>query len=374
MSRSSVLLLTAILALVSAAPLRAADPPAAAPAGPNTQQFTKLYAEWKDLLAEMWAIHEEYRSANDDRKAQIENRDKELTAKGDALRKTLIDAAEKAYVEAPKANADLPDFLMKVVDWSIKGDRYEQAVRLAEALVNGGYQHKNLANCYGIGLFAVSRFDEAEKQLKQAAADNAASEEAQKCLFQLPDCKKFWLKEEPLRAAEAKKDDLPRVLLKTSKGPIELELFENEAPVAVANFISLVDQGFYNGKTFHRVLRNFMAQGGCPRGDGSGGPGYCIPCECHQPNARMHFRGTLSMAHAGRDTGGSQFFLTFLPTGFLNGKHTAFGRVVKGLDVLAELEARDPDAPNPPTPDRIIEAKVLRKRPHAYAPTKLPPR
>jgi cyclophilin family peptidyl-prolyl cis-trans isomerase len=85
----------------------------------------------------------------------------------------------------------------------------------------------------------------------------------------------------------------------------------------------------------------------------------------------MHFRGSLSMAHAGRDTGGSQFFLTFLPTTHLNGRHTCFGRVVKGFDVLAKLQRRDPDAPNLPTPDRIITAEVLRKRPHAYEPKKI---
>ncbi|MBN2024190.1 MAG: peptidylprolyl isomerase [Pirellulales bacterium] len=184
--------------------------------------------------------------------------------------------------------------------------------------------------------------------------------------------KKRWEKERKLREAEAKADDLPRVLLKTNRGDIEIELFENEAPMAVANFISLVEQGFYNDLGFHRVLDGFMAQGGCPKGDGTGGPGYTIPCECHQPNHREHFRGSLSMAHAGRDTGGSQFFLTFVPTVPLDGVHTVFGRVVKGMDVLAKLQRRDPDDRQGtlPRPDRIIEAKVLRKRPHEYVPTK----
>ncbi|NLX94993.1 MAG: peptidylprolyl isomerase [Rhodopirellula sp.] len=159
---------------------------------------------------------------------------------------------------------------------------------------------------------------------------------------------------------------MPRVLLKTSKGDIVVELFENEAPNAVANFISLVEKGFYNGLTFHRVLPAFMAQGGCPIGNGSGGPGYQIPCECYQPNHRLHFRGTLSMAHAGRDTGGSQFFLTFVPTTHLDGKHTAFGRVIEGMGVLGEIQRHDPEDPNSPDPDKILEAKVVRKREHQY--------
>jgi cyclophilin family peptidyl-prolyl cis-trans isomerase len=152
---------------------------------------------------------------------------------------------------------------------------------------------------------------------------------------------------------------------------LEIELFENEAPNTVANFISLVEKGYYNGLVFHRVLANFMAQGGDPTGSGSGGPGYRIACECSKPEARMHFRGSLSMAHAGRDTGGSQFFLTFLPTTHLNHRHTCFGRVVRGMDVLSRLQRRDPESPNPPEPDKILEAKVLRKRPHAYEPKKM---
>ena len=159
------------------------------------------------------------------------------------------------------------------------------------------------------------------------------------------------------------------MLIKTNKGDIEVELFENEAPNTVANFITLVEKGFYNGLTFHRVLPAFMAQGGDPKGDGTGGPGYSIPDECNRPNHRLHFRGSLSMAKAARpDSGGSQFFITFVPTSHLDGKHTVFGRVIKGFDVLAKIQRRDPeDKGDIPDPDKIIEAKVLRKRPHEYA-------
>ena len=115
-----------------------------------------------------------------------------------------------------------------------------------------------------------------------------------------------------------------------------------------------------------------MAQGGCPDGTGSGGPGYNIPCECYREVHRNHFRGTLSMAHAGRDTGGSQFFLTFKRTPHLDGKHTVFGRVVEGLDVLVKLQRRDPSQRGAlPEPDKIVKAEVLRKRDHAYKPTKV---
>ncbi|OHB80651.1 MAG: hypothetical protein A2W31_04135 [Planctomycetes bacterium RBG_16_64_10] len=175
-----------------------------------------------------------------------------------------------------------------------------------------------------------------------------------------------------MRTAEAQADDLPRVKLETSKGPMVLELFENEAPNTVANFVNLVEQGFYDGRPFHRVLPQFMAQGGCPRGDGSGGPGYRIACECHRDGFRRHFRGSLSMAHAGRDTGGSQFFLTFVRTPHLDGQHTVFGRVLEGTEVLSSLTRINPSQTGPhPTPDQIIKATVLRKRPHAYQPKTL---
>ena len=134
--------------------------------------------------------------------------------------------------------------------------------------------------------------------------------------------------------------------LKTTKGDIVIELFENEAPQAAANFITLVKSGFYNGVTSTACCRTSWPRAAIPKGNGTGGPGYTIRCECYQPNYRHHFRGSLSMAHAGRDTGGSQFFLTFVPTPHLDGKHTVFGRVIEGMDVLGELQKRDPQWPS----------------------------
>ncbi|MEI8227555.1 MAG: peptidylprolyl isomerase [Planctomycetota bacterium] len=174
------------------------------------------------------------------------------------------------------------------------------------------------------------------------------------------------------RAADAKADDLPRVKVTTSKGDILVELFENEAPNTVANFISLVEKGFYDGTPFHRVIGGFMAQGGDPTGSGRGGPGHAIECEVGLPGARKHFLGTLSMAHAGANTGGSQFFLTFRPTEHLDGKHTVFGRVIEGLDVLPKLTRTEGEMATGAPPDKIVKAVVVRKRPHPYDPQTLP--
>ena len=158
--------------------------------------------------------------------------------------------------------------------------------------------------------------------------------------------------------AGAEKEKLPQILLKTSKGDILLELFEDEAPNTVANYVSLVEKGFYDGLKFHRVIEDFMAQGGDPKGIGSGGPGYHIKCECYRKDHRNHDRGVISMAHAGKDTGGSQFFITFRATPHLDGKHTVFGHVIKGMDVVDKLK----------NGDVIEKATVKQKRDHEYKP------
>ncbi|MFM7207533.1 MAG: peptidylprolyl isomerase [Planctomycetaceae bacterium] len=161
----------------------------------------------------------------------------------------------------------------------------------------------------------------------------------------------------------------------TTAGDVVVELFEDEAPNTVANFVSLIEKGFYDGTPFHRVIGGFMAQGGDPKGTGSGGPGYAIACEVDRPDARKHFRGTLSMAHAGPNTGGSQFFLTFRPTEHLDGKHTVFGRVIEGFEVLPRImRTTDDQGRSLPgvQPDTITKAIVVRKRNHPYVPQTLP--
>lgn len=123
-------------------------------------------------------------------------------------------------------------------------------------------------------------------------------------------------------------------------GQVKIELFEKEAPGTVANFEKLIKEGFYNGLNFHRVIPGFVAQGGCPEGRGTGGPGYTIKCET-QGNPHKHDRGSLSMAHAGKDTGGSQFFIVFEPQPHLNGVHTVFGKVVEGMENVDQIKQGD---------------------------------
>jgi peptidyl-prolyl cis-trans isomerase B (cyclophilin B) len=130
--------------------------------------------------------------------------------------------------------------------------------------------------------------------------------------------------------------------IQTEKGNMKVEFYEADAPNTVKNFIDLSEKGFYDGLTFHRVIPNFMIQGGCPQGTGAGGPGYKIDCELSGENQR-HDKGVLSMAHAGRNTGGSQFFICHSRdnTAHLDRNHTCFGKVVEGLEVIDQINQGD---------------------------------
>ncbi|WP_299546903.1 peptidylprolyl isomerase [uncultured Helicobacter sp.] len=148
-----------------------------------------------------------------------------------------------------------------------------------------------------------------------------------------------------LKAFNLPKEELEKLqyaLIQTEKGDMKIKLFPNEAPNTVANFAHLAQSGFYNGLIFHRVIPGFVAQGGCPEGSGRGGPGYKIACELEN-NPHRHLKGTLSMAHAGRNTGGSQFFICFAPQPHLDGEHTIFGQIEdeESLKVLDTIKQND---------------------------------
>lgn len=140
----------------------------------------------------------------------------------------------------------------------------------------------------------------------------------------------------------SKNNNMKTAEIITEKGTMKVEFYEKDAPKTVENFISLSEKGFYDGLTFHRVIPNFVIQGGCPNGTGAGGPGYSIDCELTGDN-QYHDRGVLSMAHAGRNTGGSQFFICHSRdnTSHLDRNHTCFGKVVEGLDVIDQIKQGD---------------------------------
>lgn len=356
-----------------------------APGKPAPAQKKYTVADWPQLVARK----REFLERTDKLKAEFEAADK---ANDNAARQRLITQFRGIQQEfgaevqapllelAPRVYAADPtdvDAAEIVITVAFQDNKYTQVIDMVNKVLAAGHKSAPLLTFLGASQFATHDFVNAQKTLTAAKAvdQNVFPVIGEPFLKACNDYQEFWAAEQEIRAAEQQADDLPRVLLKTTQGDIVIELFENEAPNTVANFISLVEQKQYDGLLFHRVIPNFMAQGGDPntldadpQNDGQGGPGYVIPCECYAPQARRHFQGSLSMAHAGKDTGGSQFFLTHLPTPHLNPNadekrgHTVFGRVIKGLDNALALRKED----------RIESAKVLRKRDHAYEPKTLP--
>jgi len=366
----------------------------AAALGPKNKAYMDAFNEYRELAKKLTAMKIEYQDAKPERRQEIDSLYSDLYKQGLALHNKSIDLALDAYDETPNRNPSVINLLYSTVGYEFNRENYEESVRIFKRLAKSGID-KDAERFYvfaGFAAMLTMNYAEAEewlnrggesgelgKLLESWVQSKAGSDRVQTMQSQLRSMgvtKAAWAKEQEIRKAEAEagKNDpakkLPRVELLTSKGRIVLELFENEAPNTVANFISLVERGFYNGTVFHRVLPNFMAQGGDPTGTGRGGPGYAIDCECGNrfPNARQHFRGSISMANAGPNTNGSQFFLTFVPTSFLDGRHTVFGRVVEGMEVLSEIQRFDPSNEEAIIPelDKIIEAKVLNKRNHAY--------
>ena len=158
---------------------------------------------------------------------------------------------------------------------------------------------------------------------------------------------------------------MAHVRMTTSAGEIDIELYTDDCPETTGNFLKLVDDGFYDGLHFHRVIKDFMIQGGCPHSSdpnngraGTGGPGWKIPCESSALQMKHDKPGVFSMANAGPNTGGSQFFLTTVPTPWLDGNHAVFGEVSKGMDVVRAIEST-PTLPGdrPQSPQKIIKVE-----------------
>jgi cyclophilin family peptidyl-prolyl cis-trans isomerase len=348
----------------------------AAEKAPNIKEWDDLIARRKKILKDMEKWEAEFRSADQAGKQAIAATAQKAVAElQQEIQPKIIKLAPEAYKKNPK-DVVAGDILAQM---RFMENKYNEVVAIQQSLKGAEGVPPHLLTMAGISQFALHDFDKAEATLTEAQkTDQQLFPQLGVAFFRsCADYIKFWAEEQEIRAKEAKADDLPRVLFKTTKGDITLELFENEAPNTVANFISLVEAGKYDGIAFHRVIPNFMAQGGDPNtldddpaNDGAGGPGYTIACECYREDARKHFQGTLSMAHAGKDTGGSQFFITHLPTAHLNPNverqsgHTVFGRVLKGMDVALSLEIGD----------KIVSAKVIRKREHEYVPKKIGPK
>ena len=330
----------------------------------------------KELTAERDALMKEF---NERRESAVKRMDALIVSTSDDLKKTpedagLIDVRREAnliYGRPADALADTEKLsTLRPKDAELQGrlaklqhglNRFEPALATMETILKRDPKNLEYRRLHAMTLFAVHRFDESKTALEALQKEELGTEEKQQVEQFLEMIRKSaepWIAEKGLREKEAKADDLPRVKLTTSRGVVEIELFENEAPNTVANFVELVEKKFYDGLVFHRVIPGFMAQGGCPKGNGTGDAGYRFKDELG-PSSRKHFRGSLSMANSGPDTNGSQFFITHLPTGWLDGKHTVFGRVVEGMEAVDAIEGSDTDARDKPTNDAVIERVEL---------------
>ncbi len=248
-----------------------------------------------------------------------------------------------------------------------RAGRYEEARRRLEPLLRCDSPEGGALAEDGLAAYALNEFSVAlarlESAVKAASLAPVVRGEVEETLPAARESVAQWKEELRLRSVEEKGDPLPRVRLATSAGEIEIELFENEAPIAVSNFVALTERKFFDGTRIHRAIPGLVAQGGDPNSrnddpedDGKGGPGYLFADELPPGKFRRHFRGSLAMANAGPNTNGSQFFLTRRPTPWLDGKHVVFGRVVKGMDVVDRLGEGD----------SLLKSEIVRKRDHPY--------
>jgi cyclophilin family peptidyl-prolyl cis-trans isomerase len=282
--------------------------------------------------------------------------------------------AEEVYSELADRYPNSPEIAIAWIKFLDGANRFSEGILEIEKRSATAPLSAELSELYADLLFADNRFGEAVSALgsidiAEVSSNPALSTRVASKRTRYQNEAELWETELVIRESEEINGDLPIAQILTSKGPITIELYEDHAPNTVANFISLAESGYYDGTRFHRVLPKFMAQGGDPNSRegidgqaGTGGPGYTIKDEHTGEDIRKHFAGSLSMAKTGApDTGGSQFFLTHLPTPHLDGRHTVFGRITSGLDTARILEVNDD----------IVTIIISNKRDHEYVPEKI---
>lgn len=342
-------------------------------------------AEWRQILTDARETGIRYFEADREDSVALKEKYNDLINRGNQKMEILAPLAMTSLDESKNPDPPLIEFITRIQNKYFSEGEYEKSYALGERLlaIDSDNQVANLIN--GRISVLTNRFEAAN----QFAIDNADlleifSTTEQNLYVDLPKLTKNYERELAIREAE-KDDHLPQVELRTTKGTIVLELFENQAPDTVGNFISLMESGFYAETYFHRVIRQFMAQGGGFTTTNSGKkinkhPGYFIYDEFHPTENREHFRGAISMANRGEiNTGNSQFFITTVPTPHLDGKHTVFGRVISGMNVVDALDVNykssTDEEPAVEIPgaiqDKILSTRVIRKRDHEYKPNKI---
>ena len=344
------------------------------------QEYEQALAELRRLTKDATRARVAYQTGTREESEQHRRDWDAAMEAGERQRGVLEQAAIRVLSLSPKPSKELLELVNQIHGSYVLGGRWSKAEKVAGVLRGPLASDEGFLSRDAIAAISSNHFAEAASfRSTYGHLISEMPKEAQQLFVSLPELQSKYSREQKLLEQDAAGEPLPRVVLKTTKGRIELELFENEAPDTVGNFIQLVESGFYTNLNFHRVISGFMAQtGGYGTDKLTRDPGYTIFDEFELAEARHHFQGYVSMANASvPQSASSQFFFTLVPTPHLDGKHTVFGRIISGQDVLESLvkthevdrEGEEKEVPGV-TPDYIISAEVIRKRDHEYKPRK----
>ncbi|MEM8736102.1 MAG: peptidylprolyl isomerase [Planctomycetota bacterium] len=282
----------------------------------------------------------------------------------------LLEGA-KEFAEDPASRRNYALWLSQTISREIEADRFEGLLPVFEVLVPHLGDSAELRSHYGMTAITVCDFDAAVPNIDFLAKLDDYKERMVPLRESLPDLRQRWSDELTARSEDDAGEPLPTAIIHTTRGDIEIELFENQAPGAVANFIYLADMGVYSNTQFLTGKQHFLVQGG---GDDVIDPPYTIKGEMDRPDARKFFRGTLGMALSGSpDSAYSSFFFSLIPNPELDENYTAFARVTKGLEIMSAITKIDPEdkeESKDAVPDEILEIEITRRRDHAYEPIK----
>lgn len=292
--------------------------------------------------------------------------------------RAMLHAGLAEYVASPEKKQQLADFLFNSLKRNVETDCYEGMLPVARALYENKYPSPAVPGLFALCCLADNEFEQARQPLGELIESGQAQPELQDIYENLDSLSAAWKEELNFQQADAAGPPLPQARILTSKGTVVVELFENQAPVAVANFVALAEKGFYDNMPLFLVLTNLLAQTGCPKGDGTGGPGYFIPAESDDLPKRRVFRGSvaLNLLPDLPDSGGSQFMISYLPLSRLENDCRVFGRVISGMPNVARFNRIDPTAEKkkddkPVELDKIVSIEITGKRNHPYEPDRI---
>lgn len=343
-------------------------------------EFREAVDAWGETISETRAVLIRFHNGTAEAESQYRDQFRELQVRGREEFDRAVQLATELLVQDSAESFLQAQFLLVAVHYRYGRDWFELTGPAAEALMAVETKDPKLSEIAGVSFFATGDFDRAEPHLAEAARTGNLDAKRAELLGAVDEYRNLWEREQQLRAEDRQKGDLPRVRFSTTRGDILVELFEDQAPNTVANFIKLVENGYYDQLPFYQVIASQIAMVGDAADNGPGGPGSYIADENQGPDARAIFRGSLAMAKLPDpqaanmrtlpNTARSHFFFALMPLPQANSEYTVFGRVIEGIDTVSALRRIDPtekDSEKPaPSPDRVLTAEVVRKRSHPY--------